>query len=258
MEEKHVVITGASGGIGAALAILLAEKGHKLALGARREKELKKVAAKIGANAIALVTDVTRRRDMERLRDKAIEKFGYIDVWLNNAGRGIDITVMDLTDKDFNEMINVNLRSVFYGIQTIIPHFMQRGKGHLINISSLLGRVPFLPARSLYSASKAAVNALTDQLRNDLRASYPDIQISLVLPGRVRSDFIEHMLGVKPGVNYYPKESGDMAHSPEEAAQYIVSLIEHPVPEIYIKPELAELAILYYQDKDAFAKKMKH
>src|SRR3990172_879164 len=123
MSEKVVVITGASSGIGAALAIQLGSKGLTLVLAARREKELKLVADQTGTKALPIVTDVTRREDVERLRDLALKDFSHVDVWVNNAGRGISKNVMELSEQNLDEMLNVNLKSVLYGIQTIIPHF---------------------------------------------------------------------------------------------------------------------------------------
>src|SRR5436853_1796063 len=94
---KHIVITGASGGIGAALAIALGGQGHRVALAARREPELRAVAARAGGGAIIVPTDVTRRADVERLRDRAIAELGHVDVWVNNAGRGITKPVLEHT-----------------------------------------------------------------------------------------------------------------------------------------------------------------
>jgi NADP-dependent 3-hydroxy acid dehydrogenase YdfG len=106
--SKVIVITGASSGIGAALAERLGGQGHRLALAARREEELTKVAERSGAGALAVVTDVKRRQDVEALRDRALAAFGQVDVWINNAGRGIGKRVLDLTDEDFDEMFTVN------------------------------------------------------------------------------------------------------------------------------------------------------
>src|SRR5690242_4475993 len=132
--SKIVVITGASSGIGAELARQLGAQGHRLALAARREKELSEVASQSGAETITVVTDVRRRADIEQLRDRTIEAFGHIDVWINNAGRGIGKSVLEITDEDFDEMMLVNTKSALYGMQAIVPHFKERGSGHLINI----------------------------------------------------------------------------------------------------------------------------
>jgi len=128
MTGKVVVITGASSGIGAALTRQLASQGHQLVIAARRESELKQVAAETGSKATPVVTDVTRRRGLENLRNSALKKHGRIDVWVNNAGRGITKTVMELTDQEFDSIIDVVLKSVFYGTQTIVPHFQERGE----------------------------------------------------------------------------------------------------------------------------------
>jgi NADP-dependent 3-hydroxy acid dehydrogenase YdfG len=249
------VITGASSGIGAALAKELSSKGHHLVLGARREKELKEVAAQTGAEALAVVVDVTRRHDVERLRDVAIEKFDHVDVWVNNAGRGSGKTVMDLTEDELDEMINVNLKSAFYGMKAIIPHFQKRGEGHLINVSSFLGRVPLATYRSAYNAAKAGENMLTTNLRMDLRTKYPRIHVSLVLAGFVDTDF--HKVAHTPFPVKAGARVGDaVVQSAEEVAKQIASLIEDPVAELYTNPGLRDLILRYYQDVGAFEEKM--
>src|SRR5687767_4781074 len=117
MESKVVVITGASSGIGAALAKQLGTEGHRLVLAARREEALKEVTAASG-DAKAVVTDVTVRADVERLRVEAIKAYGQIDVWINNAGRGIGKRVLELSDDDFDQMMSVNVKAALYGMQT--------------------------------------------------------------------------------------------------------------------------------------------
>src|SRR5437867_4922238 len=189
MTNEVTVITGASSGIGAALAKQLGSKGHQHVRAARREKELKEVAKQAGMRALVVPTDVTRRADVEALRSRALKEYGHVDVWVNNAGRGITKSVLDLTDQEVDEITSVVLKSVLYGMQAIIPHFQERGRGHLINVSSLLGRVPLVSHRSIYSASKSAVNSLTASLRMDLKANYPNIHVSLVMPGIVDTNF---------------------------------------------------------------------
>jgi short-subunit dehydrogenase len=224
-------------------------------LGARREKQLKESAAHAGTGAIPVLTDVTRKRDVEHLRDVAIEKFGRVDVWVNNAGRGSGKTVMELTEAELDEMIAVNLKSAFYGMQVIIPHFQKRGQGHLINVSSLLSRVPLATYRSAYNASKAGANMLTTNLRMDVRAKYPGIHVSLVLAGFVDTDF--HKVAGTPFPVKAGARVGDaVVQSAEEVADQIASLIEHPTAELYTNPALRELVLRYYQDVGAFEEKM--
>jgi short-subunit dehydrogenase len=250
--SKVIVLTGASSGIGAALARLLAARGDYLMLAARRAKELSQLARSCGRDTFPFTTDVTRRQDVIRLREEALRTFDHVDVWINNAGRGITQKVLDLTDDDFDEMMAVNVKSALYGLQAIVPHFQERGQGHLINISSMLGRIPFSSFRSAYSASKSALNSLTANLRMDLRAEYPNIHVSLVLPGVVSTDFAMNALHAPANVTPFP-----MAQTPEEVATAIVDLIDHPRAEIYTNPTVqSEQVKLYYNDIGAFEENM--
>jgi len=127
---KTIVITGASGGIGAALARHLGREGHRLVLAARRIDELNTVADASGPNTVTVRADVTRRKDVDRLRDEALRAFETVDVWINNAGRGINRPALELTDEDFDEMMSVNVKSALYGAQAIVPHFLERGRAN--------------------------------------------------------------------------------------------------------------------------------
>ena len=199
---------------------------------------------------MAYVTDVTRRQDVNRLRDEALRTFDHVDVWINNAGRGITRNVLDLTDDDIDQMMAVNVKGALYGMQAIVPHFKETGQGHLINVSSFLGRVPFASFRSVYSASKAALNSLTANLRMDLRAEYPNIHISLVMPGVVSTDFAANSLHSEsiPAGAVPP-----MAQTPEEVAAVIMDLIDNPRPEVYTNPTVQlERVKNYYADVAAF------
>jgi short-subunit dehydrogenase len=252
---KTTVITGASGGIGAALARHLAREGHQLVLAARRRDELNAVASE--TKAVAVVSDVTKRGDVNRLRDEALRKFGSVDVWINNAGRGITRAAIDLTDEDLDDMMAVNVKSALYGAQAIVPHFIDRGQGHLINISSFLGRVPLATHRSAYNAAKAALNALTANLRVDLRRQHPAIHVSLVMPGLVTTDFARNVRGEAsaappPWVSAGAPNPAMKPQTPEEVAAAIANVIEHPVAEIFTNPASAALAKRYLEDVGKF------
>jgi NAD(P)-dependent dehydrogenase (short-subunit alcohol dehydrogenase family) len=199
--------------------------------------------------AIAVETDVTRRADVEHLRDAAIETFGSFDVWINNAGRGITRSVLDLSDADVDDMISLNVKSALYGMQVAVAHFIERGHGHLINISSFLGRVPLAPHRSAYNAAKAGLAALTANLRIDLRAKYPNIHVSLVMPGMVATEFGRNAIGSPPDTPIY---SGPHVQSVEAVADVVARTIEHPVAEVYTNPASADMARRYFADVDAF------
>jgi NAD(P)-dependent dehydrogenase (short-subunit alcohol dehydrogenase family) len=249
-DTKVIVITGASGGIGAALAKHMGAQGHQLVLAARRERELKEVAGEIGHHALPVKCDVTHRNEVEHLKATALEHFERIDVWVNNVGRGIGRNVLELSDADLDEMLSTNLKSAFYGMQVIIPYFQEQGTGHLINISTALSRVPFVTYRSAYSAAKAALNSLTANLRIDLRASHPGIHVSLVIPGTVLTDFAKNALGGTPVMPH--GASSVKPQTAEEVAAVIAGVIENPQPEVYTNPALSEIARRYSDDVATF------
>jgi short-subunit dehydrogenase len=254
-ERKVVVITGASGGIGAALARRLGADGHALVLAARRMDALEAVAREASADAVAVAADVTRRADVERIRNEALRAFGRVDVWVNNAGRGITRPVLELTDDDVDEMMAVNVKSALYGMQAIVPHFVERGSGHVINVSSFLGRVPVASVRSVYSASKAALNSLTANLRMDLRHSAPGVHVSLVMPGLVSTEFAANALGGVRGPTA-PAAAAMGVQTAEEVADAIAGLIAHPRAELFTNPAHAAVAPRYYADVEAFEAQM--
>jgi len=195
------------------------------------------------------------REEFERLRDEALKAFGQIDVWINNAGRGISKPVLQLTDADFDEMMTVNVKSALYGMQAVVPHFQERRAGQLINVSSFLGRVPLASIRSVYSAAKAALNSLTANLRTDLAAEYPEIHVSLVMPGIVKTGFARNALGASEGPAASPpfRPIGPMQpQTVEEVATAIARLLEEPRAEIYTNPASPALAQRYYADVAAF------
>ena len=248
--SRVIVITGASEGIGAVLAKRQAAKGDALVLAARRKGQLERIAGECGSSALPVVTDVTKRVEIERLRDAALERFGRVDVWINNAGRGIGIGVMDFTEADLDAMLAVNLKSAWYAMKAIIPHFQARGQGHLVNISSVLGRVPLVSVRSAYSASKAALNSLTANLRMDLRAEYPNIHVSLISPGPVSTEFHNNALGGTPSGR------GMEMQSAEQVVQVIEAVIDNPAPDTYTNPSSAKLVQRYFEDIPAFEEEM--
>jgi NAD(P)-dependent dehydrogenase (short-subunit alcohol dehydrogenase family) len=248
MKGKVVVVTGASTGIGAAVAVRVARAGGRPVLAARREKELGEAAAACGPDALAIVADVTQRPDVRAVLDRALERFGRVDVWINNAGRGITRPVEALTDEEFDQMMQVNVKSALYGMQAVLPHFRERGTGHIINVSSFLGRVPFAPFRSAYSAAKHALNALTASLRIDLRATHPAIHVTTVSPGVVATEFGVHALGGGPDSRQLPG-----AQTVDEVADVIVDVIERPRADVYTRPELRGRVVAYFSAEDMAA-----
>ena len=251
--SKVIVITGASSGIGAAVARLLGASGTRLVLAARREDALQEVARDAGSATRTVVTDVRRRSDIERLRDEAVRACGRVDVWISNAGRGITKPTLELTDDEFDEMMTVNVKSALYGMQTIVPYFISQGSGHVINVSSVLGRVPIATIRSAYSAAKAALNSLTANARVDLEP-YPDIHVTLVMPGLVTTEFASQVMGDRnrSGAVAAAPPAGVRPQTPEQVAAVISEVIEKPVPEIFTNPASGDLVRAYYADVGAF------
>jgi NADP-dependent 3-hydroxy acid dehydrogenase YdfG len=245
LNGKVIVITGASDGIGAAFATLAASHGARVVLAARREAALRDVAAACSGEALVVPMDVTRREDHARVLAAAVARFGHVDVWVNNAGRGITRPVLALTDADVDEIMLVNLKAVLYAIQEVVPHFQARGTGHVINISSMLGRIPFATFRSVYCASKHALNAITACLRQDLRATHPGIHVSTVSPGVVATSFGVNAIGGGPDSRTLPG-----AQPVDEVAQVIARTILSPAADVYTRDGMRQMAARYYAAED--------
>lgn len=246
MKDQVIVITGASAGIGAALAEEVARRGARVVLVARRRDALEAVAARCGAERAAIVVaDVTRRAEVERALAEALAAFGRVDVWVNNAGRGISRLVSELTDDDLDEMIAVNVKSALYGMQAVLPHLRARGTGQIVNVSSMLGKVPFALVRSAYSAAKHALNALTANLRMELRDAAPGIHVTLVLPGVVATDF-----GRNARHGGVDSRALPGAQAVDEVARVIADAIATPRAEVYTRPEYHQLVAGYHGADD--------
>ena len=242
MQDKVIVITGASAGIGAALARLCSRQGAKLALLARREEALAAVAADCPGETLVIPTDVTRRDQVDAAIAATLAHFGRIDVLVNNAGQGISRPAAMLSDEDLDEMWLVNVKSVMYGVQAVLPHFCE-SKGHIINVSSVLGRIPFAAVRSAYSAAKHALNSLTANLRVDLRPR--GIAVTLVLPGPVATDFGNNALHGGMDSRALPG-----AQDVEEVAAVIAGAIESRCAEVYTRPQYKQMVADYYAAPD--------
>jgi NADP-dependent 3-hydroxy acid dehydrogenase YdfG len=235
------VITGASSGIGAALAETLASRGATVVLVARRADILRAVAAKCGERVLAVVADMTRRDDVQRVVREAIGRFGRIDVWVNNVGQGISRPPSLLTDEDIDEVMRFNVKSALYGMQEVLPHFKERGSGQIINVSSMLGRVPAAMFRSAYCGAKHFLNALTATFRAEVQQTHPGIQFSLVSPGVVRTEFGLNARHGGPDSRLLPD-----SQSAEEVAEVIVGVIASRQPDVYTKAGAHDRVVNYF------------
>jgi NADP-dependent 3-hydroxy acid dehydrogenase YdfG len=233
-----VAITGASSGIGAATAILLAGRGAKLVLGARRSDLLQALVDRIvgaGGEAIHARTDVTRREDLTNLVKLACARFGKLDVLVNNAGIGPISPLDDLRVEDWEEMIDVNFKGVLYGIAAALPVFRQQGFGHFVNIISTAG-LKIVPLQAVYGATKNAVRTLTEGLRQE---AGDKLRVTGISPGFIHTDFAESM--TNPDAKAQTLSARDkMAISPDAIARAIAFAIEQPpdvdVGDITIRP----------------------
>jgi NAD(P)-dependent dehydrogenase (short-subunit alcohol dehydrogenase family) len=246
---KVVVITGASSGIGLAVAKRAVAEGARVVVAARSEAKLQDlVRTDLGGDdhALAVRCDVRVRADHAHLLDASLTKFGKVDAWINNAGVGITRTVLELTDDDFDAQMDINVRSVLIGMQTVIPYFKEQKAGHVINVSSLLGRLPHNASiRSMYCACKAAVNSLTVNARCDLRAEYPDVMVSLFSPGVVATPF---------GLNamHGGMDSTKIPHAQpvDDVAGLIVEQLVSKQADVYSRDMFREAVGAYYSAVD--------
>ena len=175
IENKVIVITGASSGLGEATALHLAAKGAKVVLGARRSDNLKKIAEEInskGGNAVYQVTDVTDKAQVNALVEKAVSAYGRIDVMINNAGVMPIAPMSEVRTDEWDNMIDINIKGVLYGIAAALPAFQSQKSGHFINLGSVAGVKVFSPGGTVYSGTKYAVRAISDGLSRKLVVIY--------------------------------------------------------------------------------------
>jgi short-subunit dehydrogenase len=165
---------------------------------------------------------------------------------VNNVGRAITRPVSELTDEDIDQMMAVNVKTALYGMQAAVAQFRRQGHGHLINISTMLGRVPIVPVRSAYSASKHFLNSLTANLRMEL-ASTP-IRVSLVSPGVVATDF--GLNALHGGVD---SRALPFAQSAEKVAELVLDVIDNPRADTYTQPDARKQVAAYYGAEDLAA-----
>lgn len=236
VEGKVVALTGAGAGIGEATALLLAERGAKIVLGARGTDRLADVAARIeerGGSAVWARTDVTRGADLAALVALARERYGRLDVLVSNAGVGLISPLDDLRVEDWDEMVDVNLKGVLHGIAAALPVFRAQGAGHFIHTVSTAG-LRIVPNQAVYAATKNAVRTLSEGLRQEAGDS---LRVTVVSPGVVRTGFADRML---PRMRAEITRLQETALPPEAVARTIAFAIEQPstvdVGELTVRP----------------------
>jgi short-subunit dehydrogenase len=238
--NRVVAITGASSGIGRATALRLARGGNAVVLCARRADRLQSVADEIaagGGRAVAVAGDVTREADMGRLVQTALERFGRLDVMLCNAGFGIYGAADSITAEQMRELLDVNYLGTFYAIRAAMPEFRRQGTGHVIVVSSIVGKrgVPYMGA---YAATKFAQVGLAECLRAELHGT--NIHVTVVFPTSTKTEFFDVMA----------KASGHATRAlgPRQdaiqVADAIARAIDRPVPEVYPYRKARALVVL--------------
>ncbi len=236
---KVVVITGASSGLGEAAARLLSAQGATVVLGARRSDRLQSLADELsgsGGKALAVATDVTHRNQVKRLVDTAAQKFGRVDVMINNAGIMPRAPLERLTIDDWDRTIDVNIKGVLYGIAAALPHMKKQKSGHMIFVSSVAGH-KIGPDFAVYAATKHAVRALAEGFRQEVKPY--NIRTTIISPGAVATELPDSV--TEPDIaekirTYYD----EIAIPAESFAQAVIFAMSQPeevdVNEILFRP----------------------
>jgi len=268
LQGKVAVITGASSGIGAALAQRLAREGVSVVLAARRWEKLEDIAtaaceaAGPSAKVLPLRCDVTDRSQCERLIATAIREFGRLDILLNNAGRGHFASIEDTTDEMIQSMFAVNIFPLWYTTRPALRQMKHQGNGHIVNIASIAGKIG-LPFNSAYVAAKHAVVGFTHALRLELAET--GIHATVVIPASVLTEWasvtegapmlpmfsvsgpIIEKIAEERGVSLPPIEGVITA---ESVAEKIVACLHHPVAEVYTHRGSHEFVVLSARDRE--------
>jgi len=239
LSDAVVVITGASSGIGESTARRLAGQGAKVVLAARRKNRIDAVVKEItaaGGKAIGFAADVTRRPEVDALIKYAIDTFGRVDVIVNKAGIMPIAPIQALKVEEWDRQIDLNIKSVLYGVAAVLPQMQKQKSGHIINVASVIGIKVFAPGGVVYSATKAAVRVLTEGLRMELHSQ--NIRCTLISPGAVATELPESSSEEETRKNL--REFYKMAIPPDAIARAIAYAIEQPpaveIDEIVIRP----------------------
>jgi 3-oxoacyl-[acyl-carrier protein] reductase len=195
LTNQVVVITGASRGIGAAIARQFASEKCRLVLNGRNKRDLQGVADSLNlsaGNVVTVAADITRAGGMKKIVETAIRKFERIDIFINNAGVGMAKSFKRTSEKEFDTIMRTNLKAVFYSFQHLLPRFEKQNGGHIINISSMAGKQG-VPGIAAYSASKAAMNVLSEAVAGEVRNE--NVKISVLAPASTDTGFMTNMTG---------------------------------------------------------------
>jgi NADP-dependent 3-hydroxy acid dehydrogenase YdfG len=238
LENKVVAVTGASSGIGEAIARELAEAGCQLMLAARREEKLKSLVQELGDRVAYYNTDVTDVKQMQAMAKATLDRFGKIDVLINNAGVMPVSPLIDLKIDDWNKAIDINIRGVLHGIAAVLPSMLDRGSGHIINIGSVAS-LHAMPNFAVYCGTKFAVRAISESLRKETLGK---VRVTIIYPGAVESELIQSSNDEQTSNQLESIFNAIPATAISQAVRYA---IEQPdevaVNEIVVRPSSQEL-----------------
>jgi NAD(P)-dependent dehydrogenase (short-subunit alcohol dehydrogenase family) len=218
------LVTGGSRGIGFAIARALTDAGTCVAITGRDPSSLESARKKLGGRAVALHADVQNEGEATKAVEETADKFGGLDVLVNNAGVGVFASVADMTPAQWRQVIETNLNGVFYCSHAAIPHLRRRGGGWIINVSSLAAKNAFVGGAA-YCASKAGLNAFSEALMQEVR--HDNIRVTSVMPGSVATGFSGR-----------GEHGADWKLAPEDVAQTVMDLIAHPARSLPSRVEL--------------------
>jgi NADP-dependent 3-hydroxy acid dehydrogenase YdfG len=244
IEGKVVVITGASSGLGEATARLLAQEGATVVLGARRRERIQSLADELtgnGGKALAIQTDVTDVDQVQRLVDTAVQTYGRIDVMINNAGLMPQSPLERRKIDDWNQMIDVNIKGVLYGIAAALRYMQQQKSGHVINVSSVAGH-KIRPGGAVYAATKHAVRVISEALRMEVKPY--NIRTTVISPGAVATELPNSITesDIATNTHSFYKEIAIPADSFARMVAFAISQPEDvDVNEILFRPTRQEL-----------------
>jgi short-subunit dehydrogenase len=229
-EGRVVAITGASAGIGRATALRMARQGCAIAACARRGDRLDTLGREIGAGggrALTIVADVTSELEMASFVERTMERFGRLDVMMCNAGFGVYGAIDDISADQMRKLMDVNYFGTFYAARAALPVFRKQGRGHIVIVSSIVGKrgVPYVGA---YSATKFAQVGMAECLRSELAGSR--IHVSVVCPISTTTEFVDVM--IRETGSDVSRSLGPV-QSVEDVAEAVARAIDHPIPEVY-------------------------
>jgi len=241
LEGKVAIITGASSGIGEAIARLLAREGARLTLAARRKERIEALARTLeegGARVLAHPTDVAEQGQVEAMVKATLDAFGQVDILVNNAGIMPISPLAEAQVDDWSRMVDVNVKGVLFALGAVLPGMVERGGGHVVNIGSLAGRRPF-PGGTVYAATKFAVRALTAGMQLELSAAH-GIRVTDVQPGVVETELMDHIPSEPLRQGFADGWRDRRKLEPEDVARAVLFALSSPdrvnVNEILIRP----------------------